>query len=241
MTGQAAGPWDDWRAFLGNAISGLHRAAEELRLRRADYEGKTDWFRKGRGRSDVPREESVSVALKELFDLIRAQQQISGTGVQDLDLRHISIQCEVRRPLDPGISARAKPTDLSIVLMKDGELDFRVEAKTVLNDAELETEYFGPRGLKRFEDSGNPYTVQPFGGMVAYVVDADASFWNTRIEASIATEFGSARAGTRHLGGREHAVSRHQVSPAATDASSPIDIEVIHFALEIDASPSRRQ
>ena len=166
---------EEWAAFLGNAIGGLHWAAIELRGRKADFETRSDWFRRGRKQAGIPRENSVSQALKQLFDWIRAEQQVTGSGVQVVDLRHIRIECELPRPFDPGISDEAKPTDLAIVLMKDNELDFRIEAKTVLNDAELTSEYLGPRGLQRFDDNSNPYTIQPFGGMVAYVVDADAN------------------------------------------------------------------
>jgi hypothetical protein len=231
---------EEWMAFLGNAIGGLHRAAVELRRRKADFETRSDWFRKGRKNAGIPRENSVSQALKQLFDLIRAEQQVAGSGVQAVDLRHIRIECELPRPFDPGISDEARPTDLAIVLMKDNELDFRIEAKTVLNDAELRSEYLGPRGLQRFDDNVNPYTIQPFGGMVAYVVDADAHAWNAKIGRAIAVKLGSARSGTRIIGSVDHHVSRHHVRYDI--GTKPVDrhVEVVHFALEIDAKPLKR-
>jgi len=227
---------EEWVAFLGNAIGGLHRAALKLREQKADFETKRDWFRKG----GIPRENSVSQALKQLFDLIRAEQQVSGSGVQVVDLRHIRIECELPRPFDPGISDEAKPTDLSIVLMKDNELDFRIEAKTVLNDVGLKSEYLGPRGLQRFDDNSNPYTIQPFGGMVAYVVDADANAWNAKIGSAIAVKLGSTRSGTRTIRGTAHHISRHHVRYRIDAKSVNRDVEVVHFALEIDAKPPKR-
>jgi hypothetical protein len=231
---------EEWMTFLGNAIGGLHQAAAELRARKADFESKRDWFRRGRKHGAIPRENSVSQALKQLFDLIRAEQQVSGTGTQAVDLRHIRIECELPRPLDPGISDEAKPTDLSIVLTKDNELDFRIEAKTVLNDAELRSEYLGPRGLQRFDDNSNPYTIQPFGGMVAYVVDDDANAWNVKIGQAIAVNLGSTRSGTRIIGHMAHHVSHHRIRYGIGTKPMNRNVEVIHFALEIDANPPKR-
>jgi hypothetical protein len=239
-TGTSFTEAEEWTTFLDNAIGGLHRAAIELRGRKAEFEARSDWFRKGRKHAGVPRENSVSRALKQLFDLIRAEQQVSGSGAQTVDLRHIRIECELPRPFDPGISDEAKPTDLSIVLMKDNELDFRIEAKTVLNDADLKSEYLGQRGLQRFDDNSNPYTIRPFGGMVAYVVDADANAWNAKIGEAIAEKLGSVRSGTRVIGSAAHRVSRHHVRYVAGPKSLNCDVDVIHFALEIDAKPPRR-
>ena len=101
---------EEWMAFLANAIGGLRQAADDLRGRKADYESKRDWFRKAK--TGIPRENSVSQALKQLFDLIRSEQQISGSGVQPIDLRHIRIECELPRPFDPGISDEAKSWDV---------------------------------------------------------------------------------------------------------------------------------
>lgn len=231
---------EEWMTFLGNAVDGLHRAAVELRIRKADFETKSDWFRKGRKHKGIPRENSVSRALKQLFDLIRAEQQVRGSGVQVVDLRHIRIECESPRPLDPGISDEARPTDLSIVLMKDNELDFRIEAKTVLNDAELKNEYLGARGLQRFDDSSNPYTIQPFGGMVAYVVDADAEVWNTKIGRAVAREVGPGRCVLRTVGSAARHVSNHRIRYRNGAKSLNCDVEVVHFVLEIDAKPPMR-
>ena len=96
----------EWAEFLSNAIGGLHVAADELKLKRAKYEAKTDWFRKGK--AGIPQEEAVSQALAELFAYRRAKQALSDPADGDVDLRHISIVCETPRPLDPGISKKAK-------------------------------------------------------------------------------------------------------------------------------------
>jgi hypothetical protein len=229
---------DEWVAFVGNAVGGLREAAALLQTRKAEFEAKRDWFRPRM--SGIPRENSVSRALAELFGLLRSEQAISGSGVQAIDLRHISIECERPRPRDPGISDESKPTDFSLVLLKDNELDLRIEAKTILSDAEIRKHYLGEQGLRRFDDSTNPYTLQPFGGMVAYVVDSDAKTWMAKIGAEMATAVGASRLGTIKVGPDDHHVSRHQIKLKAGANNIRHDVDVVHFAIEIDAKPPKR-
>jgi hypothetical protein len=229
---------DEWMAFVRNAIRGLRQAAIQLQTRKAEFEAKRDWFRKKK--LGIPRENSVSRALAELFCLLRSEQAISGSGVHPIDLRHISIECERPRPYDPGISDESKPTDFSLVLLKNNELDFRIEAKTILDDAEVRSEYLGARGLLRFHDNSNPYTIQPFGGMVAYVVDSDAKTWMTKIGTEVATAVGESRSSLIKIGADDHQVSRHHVAFKSCGKDLRRDIDVVHFALEIDAKPPKR-
>jgi hypothetical protein len=39
------------------------------------------------------------------------------------------------------------------VLLKDNELDLRIEAKTILSDVEIRKHYLGEEGLRRFDDN----------------------------------------------------------------------------------------
>lgn len=229
---------DEWIAFVGNAVGGLREAAALLRTRKAEFEAKRDWFRPRT--SGIPRENSVSRALADLFGLLRSEQAISGSGVQAVDLRHISIECERPRPYDPGISDESKPTDLCLVLLKDNELDLRIEAKTILSDAEIRKHYLGDEGLRRFDDNANPYTVQPFGGMVAYVVDSDAKTWMAKIGEKMTTAVGASRLSTIKVGVDDHQVSRHRIKVKAGVKEIQRDVDVVHFAIEIDAKPPKR-
>lgn len=227
-----------WTAFLANAIGGLRLAAVELRIRRREFEAKDGWFRSGHG--DIPHEESVSSALAELFNVIRAEQTISGSGVQPVDLRHISVMTERPRKLDRGIGRKSNPTDYSFVFLKDSELDFRIEAKTILNNSDVDKEYLGKRGLLRFEDSTNPYTIERFGGMVAYVVDLDSREWGARISKSLLSLLGSRRSSLLSIGGEEFQISHHSISFNLDGSNQNCQIDVVHFVIEIDASPTRR-
>jgi hypothetical protein len=238
MAGATPAEIEEWRAFLGNAIGGLREAAIVLRIKKEEFEAKKDWFRKKK--TGIPKENSVSQALALLFEFIRANQAISGSGVQNIDLRHISISCEKPRPLDPGISDESNPTDYALVLLKDMELDLRIEAKTILSESEIRDKYVGHEGLLRFDDDSNPYTIARFGGMVAYVVDADAPTWAGRIATAVAAKVGAERSGSMTIGPHDHQVSYHHVSVNTPQGPAEYDIDVIHFALEIDASPPQR-
>ena len=238
MGGATPAEISDWSAFLANAIGGLREASEQLHVRKAQYEASDGWFRSER--TDIPHENSVSVALAELFEFIRASQAITGSGVQSIDLRHISVALEKRRKHDSGIGRKSNPTDYALVLLEDRELDLRIEAKTILNDAEVRDEYLSRRGLLRFDDNRNPYTVERFGGMVAYVVDSDAKSWARRIARAVALAVGNDRSGVLTIGSGDHHVSYHHVSVTTDDGILERDIDVVHFVLEIDASPPRR-
>lgn len=228
---------DEWEAFVINAVRGLQAAASLLRERRPEFESRKDWFRRSKG--GIPRENSVSQALANMFEVLRARQNLEGAGSAEADLRHISIQCEKPRPFDSGISDASNPTDYSLVLLKDRELDLRIEAKVLLSQSEITSEYLGTRGLKRFEDASNPYTVSPFAGMVAYVVDDDESTWRSRISSEIERLVSGACRKVPMPGG-EHTVSSHHLKHSLAGTPCSLRIDVLHFVIEIDAVPARR-
>ena len=142
--------------------------------------------------------------------------------------------------MDPGISDKSKPTDLSLTIVKDTELDLRIEAKTVVDETEVQREYLGPRGLERFEDHSNPYTIEPYGAMLAYVVDNNAQTWVTQIAAQMEKKLGAARCSALEIGTQTQPVSLHQINPRSEGGGSVKNIRVVHFALEIDAKPPMR-
>lgn len=218
---------EGWAAFLDNSISGLTKAGERLRENIGNYETKSDWFRPKN--KEIPRENSVSRALADIFNKIRSEQVIQGDS-DLIDLRHIIAECEIPRPLDRGMADEAKPTDFRLTMVYDGQLDLRIEAKTVLTEREIRDSYLGTEGLRRFEDAVNPYTIAPYGGMVAYVVDQDKIKWGQRISKELKGKY-SAKS-------TEMCQDVHYVSSHVFDSDKSVD--VLHFVIEIDAMPSRR-
>ncbi len=227
---------EEWVTFLHNSIAGLTKASELLRQNPEAYHGRSDWFR--RRQAEIPRENSVTVALAELFNGLRKDQTLHGSASPDLDLRNIYAEPEVRRPRDRGISDEANPTDYRFTLLKDGELDLRIEAKTILEEADIGSEYLGARGLLRFEDTANPYTIAAYGGMVAYVVDHDGDHWRAVIASKIEANRRLDTLRTLAVGGNEHHVTAHVYGKDKDGVDQKVD--VVHFVIEVEAVPSRR-
>ncbi|OLP44766.1 hypothetical protein [Rhizobium oryziradicis] len=229
-----------WSSFLQNAIWGLEEAGKLLQTteRRHELEGRKDWFRSKN--SVVPRENSVSRALADAFNVVRAQQELSSNGSSQHDLRFISIECEVPRPRDPGISDKAKPTDLRLLLLPLGNFDLRIEAKTVRNIRDLRNDYLGSEGIRRFENGENPYTISPHGGMAAYVLDADADDWRQKIKDAVAAQHDSAELPFRDKAGIERHTSVHCFDHVINGETKHFTVNVFHLVFEIEARPSLR-
>jgi hypothetical protein len=225
---------DEWNVVLTAAVVGLTKAAKALQDRLADFECKSDWF-KPRSKN-IPREPSVSRALTDLMNEMWADQQVHGSGYREGDVRHLRVECERPRPKDPGLSDHSKPTDFSIVIINESILDLRLEAKTIVKHSDIARDYLGSKGLERFEDSVNPYTLQRYGGMIAYVVDQTDDYWISEIDSRLAEKLGSTRCRRLEIDGRNLPISTHSLN---YDGDS-YDISVVHLALEIDAKPSLR-
>ena len=236
-----------WLGFLERALWGLEQAAARLRESdvQAEFEAATDWWRhpiksgalKG---TEVPEETAVSGALEKLFERLAADQLISGPSSDEADLRQFSFVTEKRRVFDPAIGKKTKPTDIAIIL-KAGEIfDLRIEAKTLVSEKDVESEYLSERGLLRFEDASNPYTVEPFGGMLAYIVRDPTPLWEERVRSNLLMKFGTERIRQAEIGTRVMTTSRHSFVIAEKGGARTIEVDVLHLAVEIEARPSFR-
>jgi hypothetical protein len=229
----------EWDAFMANAIGGLRASATAMRAEADYYEGRRGWFRPVQ--IEIPHEDSVTSALVEEFRKLRSAEAIKGHAIPGISLRHIEISKQDRRPLDPGIGPNDNPTDYMFTMFSDTLLEFRIEAKTIVNRGDIRAEYLGARGMLRFEDGNNPYTLAPFGGMLAYVVDLDAPEWSRMIGEELRADIGADRVGQLRIGETEHLMSSHVCVPAEQgENGTALEIAVVHFALEIDARPRRR-
>jgi hypothetical protein len=231
---------EHWPAFLQNAIWGLEEAGKLIQTteRRQQLEKRKDWFR-GK-KSTIPRENSVSRALADAFNVVRAQKEISSNGISQHDLRFISIECEVPRPHDPGISDKANPTDLRLLLLPLGDFDLRIEAKTIRNIRELRNDYLGSEGVLRFQNGDNPYTTSPHGGMAAYVLDANADEWRQTIKDAVAAHHESAGQQFTDKAGVERHTSVHRFDHVVDGETTQYTVNVFHLVFEIEARPSLR-
>ncbi|URD38195.1 hypothetical protein M6G65_06970 [Methylobacterium tardum] len=236
-----------WPSFLEKALWGLRRASEHLGDPevQAEFEAADDWWRKpktigGVENVLVPEETAVSGALKVLFSRIQSDQVISGTPPDEDDLRQFHFSLEERRPRDPAIGKKTKPTDIAIVLRAAEVFDLRIEAKTLIEYGDIRSEYLSGRGLLRFEDPGNPYTLEVYGGMLAYIVKEEASVWEDRVRVDLLTQLGAERILQTTVGQRSMTTSTHRFDIAEKGKTRTVNVAVLHLVTAIEARPSLR-
>ena len=236
---------DQWIGFLEKALWGLEQAAERLRDddTRARMELAGDWWRKAKTSGamrgvEIPEETAVNSALQELFDEVCAEQEICGTG--GMDLRHFHFHAERRRETDPNRGRMTKPTDIAIIFRAHEVYDLRVEAKTLVSEAEIASQYLSEHGLLRFEDAGNPYTTKPYGGMIAYVVQDDTRTWADRVRTGLHSQFGEARVAQVDIGTTKRMLSQHSYESIKDGCRRINKVAVVHLVAEIEARPSQR-
>lgn len=236
---------DQWIGFLERALWGLEQAADRLRDAdtRARMELAGDWWRKAKKYGalrgvEIPEETAVSNALQDLFEEICAEQEICGTG--GMDLRHFHFDTERRRKRDPNRGRKTKPTDIAIIVRAPEIYDLRIEAKTLVEEAEIQSEYLSGRGLLRFEDKDNPYTTEPYGGMIAYVIRDDTALWADRVMTGLRTQFGDSRIGHAEIGTTQRMVSQHSYEAIEDGCRRIKKVAVLHLVAEIEARPSQR-
>jgi hypothetical protein len=247
MSGTPVAIEDDiWIKFLRSVVAGLREAArriggEELR---PHYEARHGWFgraRKGQGGSRIPNEEAISQALVEVLARMRSEQLVEGRLRDGIDLTRMEFHIEAPRRIEEGIGTRALPTDMMIAVVQD-EIDLRIEAKNVVRVSEITREYLGPRGLGRFEDMRSPYTMERFGGMLAYVMDDDAAKWQARIDQTIRAARPPLTVLSTTVRGESLMTTSHdrQVDSPLHGLRQRCRTDVIHLVLEFEADPSLR-
>jgi hypothetical protein len=237
---------DLWIKFLASVIAGLREAAhriggEELK---PHYEARSGWFgraRKDQGGSRIPQEEAISQALVEVLTRMRSDQLVEGRFPESIDLTRMEFHVETPRRIEEGIGSQALPTDIMIGVIQD-EIDLRIEAKNVIRVSEIAREYLGPRGLGRFDDSRSPYTMERFGGMLAYVMDEDAATWQARIHQAIHGAQPPLTILSTTVAGESLVTTSHdrEVDNPLHGIRQRCRTDVIHLVLEFEADPSLR-
>lgn len=242
--GQPAPAEDIWLRFLEKVVAGLREAGRRIRGDlRPHYEGRPGWLgepRIGLHGTRIPAEPAISQALVEVLRRMRADQVIQGNApVPGLDLSRMEFGTEEPRRHEVGIGARALPTDIMIV---QDDLDLRIEAKTILTDADLRREYLGERGLRRFDDVRSPYSSERYGSMLAYVMNGDVRGWSAMIEAAIRDAQPAFLILRAELSGESFIATRHErlIDSPEHGLRERRTTEVIHLILEFDAVPTLR-
>jgi hypothetical protein len=236
---------DAWHRFLGEAIGGLREAARRVR-EPASTERRPGWFGKSNKAfkgAKLPDETSISQALIEAMEEIRDEQFIvaPSRGSSIPNLTGMDFHVEVARRYDPAIGPRAQPTDIQLAIHRD-RLDLRLEAKKLTRLGDIAADYLGADGLGRFDDACAPYTLERFGGMLAYVTDRDAAEWTLLISEGIRAALPSDRVKTTLLLGDEIITTTHlrDVDIAVHGIQGRFSTDVVHLVFEFDAWPNRR-
>jgi len=237
---------DIWIKFLASVVAGLREAARKIGSEelRPHYEARRGWFgrvRKDQGGSRIPKEEAISQALVEVLKRMRSEQLVEGHFRDSIDLTRMEFNVETPRRVEEGIGSQALPTDIMIGVIQD-EIDLRIEAKNVIRGSEIDREYLGPRGLGRFEDLRSPYTMERFGGMLAYVMDEDVVTWQARIHQAIRAAQPPLTILSTTVAGESLITTSHdrEVDNPLHGIRQRCRTDVIHLVLEFEADPSLR-
>lgn len=241
-------PEDVWLRFLDEAVRGIEEAAREVNSaeRRPHYEARTGWFGKAikaRKGTRFPDETSISKALVEVMDEMRAEQFIAAPALDPgmPDLTRMDFHVEVDRRYDAAIGPKAQPTDIQIAIHRD-RLDLRIEAKKVKAEPEIKADYLGSQGLERFDNVNAPYSLERFGGMVAYVLDRSAAEWAGLIADELRTKLPADQIAQTQLSGGSFMTSIHvrDVDLKLHAVRGRFRTDVIHLVFEFEALPSLR-
>jgi len=240
---------DAWHRFLGEAIGGFRAAARRLNETTAGdvAERRPGWFGKGNKAvkgARLPDETAISQALIEEMEEIRAAQIIGSPGLLagEPDLTGMDFHYEVARLYDPAIGPRAQETDLQFAIHRE-RLDLRVEAKKLTKPGDIAADYLGAEGLGRFDDADAPYTLERFGGMMAYVTDKDSATWGGLIAAGIRGSLAPERVSDTLLSGEAFVTTTHvrDIDIKLFELKGRFTTHVLHMVLEFEARPSRRR
>lgn len=241
-----------WRNVLANAVWAFGQAEESLRRpdRHAHFSAKAGWWRASPYSGNrIPSETAVSEALVDEIDRLR--RIAAGQGVDRLEAMgfggfgDLCFSVEQPRVVKTGIGDRSKPTDIRVYRTGATTIDLRIEAKTLLSNADIKAEYLSERGMMRFCDPAEPYTIEPYGGMLAYTVSQTPKEWGRNIRKALVDEFGNDKV----LDDRFHEDQAEIVTceldrPACADPDGGLSyipagpVRVFHMAIQLKTEPA---
>ncbi len=229
-------------------VAVLFNAAEK-RIRSADGQARypclDGWWRQkahkiaGKPGYLVPEETAVSEAFIEEMENAKREIVLNASANPDLgNIDLLEFAAEVPRRQKKGIGRKSKPTDFRFYRSGLGDVELRIEAKVIVDQADISRHYLSSKGLGRFSDPDEPYTDELIGGMIAYTVTEDRATWQARIGAGMTsaaiTNFNCALP----QNGQKLLFSKipytHVKVPAQTE------ILVFHLVMELDCAPTAR-
>ena len=145
------------------------------------------WHRGKGGHVRIPSETAVSEAIVEVIETLREAIILNLEPAYDdlVDVDGLQFSLEAPRRRKKGIGRHAKPTDIRVYRLGSEILDLRIEAKCLVRASDIARSYLSKDGIERFSDPHEPYTDHEVGGMVAYTICGDRSYWLTKIDSAL--------------------------------------------------------
>lgn len=179
-----------WSEFIENVLWILRVAAEELR-RPENW----DAFKQKKGALGVPRlrkhrkiveripiEDAIT---SELGHFIRHIRRSLPTG-HFLRLNEVEFHVEDLVKSDNRAGRHSRKVDFFICAASGiDEPEFAIEAKPLIDEADIKGRYLGEDGIGCFFTTDSPYTKSLLGGMLAYTMNGDGHSWFTKVRAAI--------------------------------------------------------
>ena len=205
------------------------------------------WWRPAKARLEkeghvrIPSETAVSEAIVEVIETLREGIILKREPAYDdlVDVDGLQFSLEAPRLRKRGIGRHAKPTDIRVYRLGSEILDLRIEAKCLVKASDIARSYLSEDGIERFSDPHEPYTDHEVGGMVAYTICGDRSYWLTKIDRGLSARVPPIPTFKRpiHTSPDETLFCRVPYSPHNGRKS---EVLVFHLVLQFDSDPPVR-
>lgn len=230
-----------WSNHVAAAVAVLREVERDLRnpANLAQFR-RRGWWRRATKRNHrgqdvrIPEEDAISDALIERIQQLQERPRHGSAVAANRRLRFHSQQ---RRRRQEGIGPQGrKNTDITVYGLDEVCLDLRIEAKVLFEAADVSREYGSQRGLLRYADPVNPYTIEIIGGMLAYCLTEDLTEWAGRLEAALASVEEVAAIATVTMPGEPNGILCCDVA----NTGAVRKVTVFHLGLEFDTDPVSR-
>lgn len=179
-----------WSEFVEHVLAVLRTAADELR-RPENWEA----FKKKRGALGIPhrRKRQKTIERIPIEDAITSELAIFIRHIRRslpadhfLRANEVEFHCEDLVPSDTRSGRHSRKVDFFVYAASGiGGPEFAIEAKPLLDQADITKRYLGEEGIGCFFTSDSPYTHSPLGGMLAYTINSTRRSWHTEVRAAV--------------------------------------------------------
>lgn len=179
-----------WSQFVGHVFAVFRAAAKELR-----HPSNWDAFKRKRGalgvrrarrrRKTIERIPVEDALTSELAHFIRHIRRSLPTG-HFLRLNEVEFHVEDLVQSDSRAGRYSRKIDFRVFASSGLEgPEIAIEAKPLLNKADISGRYLAEEGIGCFFTPDSPYALQGLGAMLAYTINKDGRSWRSELQAAI--------------------------------------------------------